>query len=399
MNFATRLKSIQPSTTLEITAKANAMKAAGHPVISFAAGEPEFSPPQHLQNKTIEAIQQGHNHYLSALGLPELRKAIAEKYRLETQLPYTLEEVVVSNGAKHVIYNAIQVLCEAGDEVLIPSPYWLSYPEQVRLAEATPVFVPTEEKDRFQVSVAQLEQYYTPKTKLLILNSPSNPTGSIYSKERLHEISQWLLAHPHVFVLFDEIYEKLLYDQRTHCNLLHVEPTLKERCLLVNGFSKSHAITGWRLGYGVGPKEWIKQMSTLQSHSTSNAPSLLQYATVDSYLPKNMNFLVELVQEYQERRDLMVEMIHQIPYLSCPKPEGAFYTFPNMEHYLGKTYKTKKVTTIAQFANLLLEEKQVATIPGDAFGSPSYLRLSYTVSRADIQTGMKRIKAFLAEFS
>ncbi|MEK7485341.1 MAG: pyridoxal phosphate-dependent aminotransferase, partial [Planctomycetota bacterium] len=385
MKFAKRLQQIQPSTTLEIAARANTLKMAGHSVISFAAGEPEFDPPEHLKQNTVLAIQKGYTHYLPAQGLPELRKAIAQKYQQELNLPYQAEEVIVSIGAKHVIYNAIYVLCEEGDEVLIPAPYWLSYPEQVRLAEATPVIVPTIESNQFQVTVEDLEKRYSTKTKLLILNSPSNPTGTIYSVENLQELAQWIESKPDLAIIFDEIYEKLTNDGKKHTNLLHIAPKLRSRCLLVNGYSKSHAITGWRIGYGVGPKEWIKQMNNLQSHSTSNAPSLLQYALADAYLAENMLFLQEIVKEYQARRDLIVRLIQQIPKLSCSKPQGAFYVFPDFSAYLGKKLKGVPIQDTAQLASFLLEEQKVATVPGGAFGAPTYIRFSYTLPQSQIQ--------------
>lgn len=399
MKFAKRLQQIQPSTTLEIAARANALKTAGHSVISFAAGEPEFAPPEHLKENTVLAIQKGYTHYLPSQGLPELRKAIAQKYQQELNLPYQADEVIVSLGAKHVIYNAIYVLCEAGDEVLIPAPYWLSYPEQVRLAEASPVIVPTTEADQFQVPLHELENRCSAKTKLLILNSPSNPTGTIYSAQKLQELARWIDAKPHLWIIFDEIYEKLTYDGQKHTNLLHVAPHLRSRCLLVNGYSKSHAITGWRLGYGVGPKEWIKQMNNLQSHSTSNAPSLLQYAVTDAYENAHMTFLQEIVKEYQARRDLMVNSIQQIPKLSCLKPQGAFYVFPDFSPYLGKKFKGTLIQDTAQLASILLEEQKVATVPGGAFGAPTYIRFSYTLPQSQIQEGIQRLKQFLASLS
>ncbi len=391
--IATRLKNVKPSPTLAVTAKAAELKAAGKNVIGLGAGEPDFDTPDHIKKAAIEAIQRGETKYTPVAGTPALKKAISEKFKRENGLDYAPNQIVACVGAKHVIFNAFMATLNAGDEVIIPAPYWVSYPDMVIFAEGTPVEVKCGEEHAFKLTPAVLEKAITPKTKWLILNSPSNPTGAAYSEAELRALADVLLKHPHVMIMADDIYEHLCYDGFVFKTIAQVEPKLYERTLTVNGVSKAYSMTGWRLGYAGGSKELIAAISDIQSHSTSNPCSITQAATVAA-LNGDQTFLQEWKKSFASRRDLVVAGINAISGLACLKPEGAFYVFPSMKGLIGK--KTPGGTTIdscKSFCDYLLEEALVAAVFGSAFGMPGYFRISYATGEAQLKDALGRIKA------
>ncbi|MDX2113390.1 MAG: pyridoxal phosphate-dependent aminotransferase [Alphaproteobacteria bacterium] len=390
--IATRLKNVKPSPTLAVTAKAAELKAAGKNVIGLGAGEPDFDTPDHIKKAAIEAINRGETKYTPVAGTPALKKAISDKFKRENGLDYAPNQIVACVGAKHVIFNAFMATLNAGDEVIIPAPYWVSYPDMVIFAEGTPVEVKCGEEHAFKLTPAVLEKAITPKTKWLILNSPSNPTGAAYSEAELRALADVLLKHPHVMIMADDIYEHLCYDGFVFKTIAQVEPKLYDRTLTVNGVSKAYSMTGWRLGYAGGPKELIAAISDIQSHSTSNPCSITQAATVAA-LNGDQTFLQEWKKSFASRRDLVVAGINAIPGLACLKPEGAFYVFPSMKGLIGK--KTPGGTTIdscKSFCDYLLEEALVAAVFGSAFGMPGYFRISYATGEAQLKDALGRIK-------
>lgn len=391
MSLSQRVLAIKPSPTMMLTAKAKAMKAKGQDVIAFTAGEPDFDTPDFIKKAAINAIDDGFTKYTAVGGIDELKAAIIQKLKRDNQLDYTAEQILVSCGGKHALYNAAQALLEAGDEVIIPAPYWVSYPDQVILNDAKPVFIECGLDCEFKLSAQKLKEAITPKTKVVILNSPSNPTGSSYSKEELKELAAVIVEHK-LICFSDEIYEQLTYDNFTQVSIASLNQQIKERTLVFNGASKAYSMTGWRMGFVAGPTEWIKAMTKIQSQVTSGICSITQKAALAAYLADNQ-CIEEMKKEFVKRRNFMVDFLNQIKGVHCFKPQGAFYVFPSVIDLIGK--KTKNggsIASSADFAQYLLDEYLVAVVPGEGFGAPGYIRLSYATSLDAIQKGLERIK-------
>jgi aspartate aminotransferase len=397
--IAKRLSRVKPSPTLAVTAKAAELKAAGKDVIGLGAGEPDFDTPEHIKKAAIDAINRGDTKYTPVAGTPALKKAIIEKFKKENGLDYAANQIVAGTGAKQVLFNALLATLNPGDEVIIPAPYWVSYPDMVLFAEGTPVEVKCSEQDHFKLTPQALEKSITPNTKWLILNSPSNPTGAAYSEKELRALADVLLKYPHVLIMTDDIYEHLCYDGFQFKTIAQVEPKLYSRTLTVNGVSKAYAMTGWRLGYAGGPKEIIAAISDIQSHSTSNPCSITQAATVAA-LTGPQEFLQEWKKSFTARRNLVVDALNAIPGLTCLKPEGAFYVFPSMKGLLGKkTPAGKKIESCNDFCTYLLEDALVAAVAGSAFGMGGYFRISYATGEKVLAEAMKRIKDACAKLA
>lgn len=391
MHLAKRVQKIKPSPTLEITAKAKAMKAEGIDVIGFGAGEPDFDTPDYIKKAAIEAINQGFTKYTPVGGINELKDIIIEKLKKENGLSYTRDQILTSNGGKHSLYNAAEALFEAGDEVIIPSPYWVSYPDQVILNDATPVFINTTDKTGFKVRPEELESAITPRTKAFILNSPSNPTGSACTRKELAQLAEVLVKHG-VICISDEIYEKIVYDNFEHTSIASLGEEIKNLTLVVNGASKVYSMTGWRMGFSAGPREWISAMTKIQGQSTSNICSITQKACVAAYAG-SQDWLVKIVDEFRQRRDCITDRLNSINGFSCLRPQGAFYVFPNIEKLFGKkTPKGKTISNSREFSDYLLEEYRVAVVSGEGFGAEGYMRLSYATSMQNIKKGLDRIE-------
>jgi len=393
LKLSEKISSISPSVTLEITAKAKQMKSEGIDVIGFGAGEPDFKTPENIRKAGIEAIKEGKTGYTAASGLKELKDAICYKLKRDNNLSYSAENIIISDGAKHSLFNALSSILNPGDEVIIPVPYWVSYPELVKLADGIPVEVNTPEENDFKYDMDMLNNALTNKTKALILNSPSNPTGTIYSKDELEQISKWAIKN-NIFIISDEIYEKLVYDNSSHISIAQLNEDIKKQTIVINGMSKAYAMTGWRIGYAAAHKDIIKLMSNLQSHSTSNPPSMSQYASIEA-LRGDETAINEMKKHFTERRNYMVEKINSIKYLSCKSPKGAFYVMANISQLKGKTIKGKKIDSSIQLANMLLDEAHVAVVPGLAFGNDDYIRLSYATSLDNIKEGLNRIEEYI----
>ena len=394
--IANRLNTISPSQTIAISTKARALKAAGRDVISLSAGEPDFDTPPNVKGAAIRAIEAGQTKYTDVAGTPALRRAIAEKFRADNNLDYRPEEVIVSTGGKQVIYNAMVATLNRGDEAIIPSPCWVSYPDIVALADGTPVIVPCPQNSGFKLRAEDLAAAITPRTKWVFLNSPNNPTGAAYTAAELRPLCDVLLAHPDVWILTDDIYEKLVYDGFTFATIVEVEPRLRARTLTMNGCSKAYAMTGWRLGYAAAPAELIRAMDKLQSQSTSNTSSITQAAALEA-LTGPQDSIAAMVAVYRERRDLVVEMLNAAPGLHCHKPEGAFYVFPSMQGCIGKTSRGgAAITDDEAFAVALLDEEGVATVHGAAFLYPGHFRISYATDTASLLEACSRIQRFCA---
>lgn len=385
-----RARKIKPSPTLAIDSKAKSMKAAGVDIISFGVGEPDFDTPDNIKEAAIKAIKDGFTKYTAVGGIDPLKDAIIAKLRNDNGLAYTRDEIIVSCGAKHSLYNIAQALYGPGDEVIIPSPFWVSYPDQVILNDATPVFVKTFENDSFMLRREALEACITPKTKALILNSPSNPTGMVYSKKALEEIAELAVKH-NFYIVTDEIYEKLVYDGTEHISIASLSAEVKAKCVVVNGLSKSHAMTGWRIGYAAGPSDVIKAMTNIQSQSTSNPTSIAQKAAVEA-LTGPQDFIEKMRTEFDGRRKYLVDELNRIDGMSCRMPAGAFYAFPNTSKLYGKKAGSRPISSSADIALYLLEEANVALVHGSAFGDDDYIRLSYATSLDDIKRGVVRIR-------
>jgi len=390
MQLARRVKKIKPSPTLAVDAKAKALLAQGIDVVGFGAGEPDFDTPDNIKEAAIKAIKSGFTKYTPAGGTEELKKAVCQKFKQDNNLDYTPPEILISCGAKHSLYNICQALFEEGDEVLIPSPYWVSYPDMVMLAGATPVIIKTTEKTGFRMTARDLEQAITPKTKALILNSPSNPTGASYSKEDLTAIARVVLKKG-ITVISDEIYEKLIYDGFQFSSIASCDPALKPQTIVVNGVSKSYSMTGWRIGYAAGPKDVISAMTNIQSQSTSNPTSIAQKASLEA-LNGPQDFIPMMVKEFDRRRTYMVDRLNAMPGVSCFKPSGAFYAFPNVSGVYGRKAGSLTIADSSTFAQYLLESVNVAVVPGVAFGADENIRLSYATSFANIEKGLDRIQ-------
>jgi len=388
-----RVRSISPSPTLAITAEAKKMKAQGIDVVGFGAGEPDFDTPDHIKEAAKKALDRGFTKYTPASGMRELKEAVCRKLKEENGLEYEPDQVLISCGAKHSIFNAILALCDEGDEVILPSPYWVSYPEMIKLAQAKPVIIKTTQENNFKITSQQLEEAISSKTKLFILNSPSNPTGMIYTKDELRIISD-ILTEARIYCISDEIYEKIIYDGWKHTSIASLNPRIKELTILVNGVSKTYSMTGWRIGYAAGPKEIIQAMSNLQSHSTSNPTSVSQVAAIAA-LQSSQGEVRRMVDEFQRRRDHIVKRLNRIPGISCLKPPGAFYAFPDISRIIGKSYNGKIIRDSTSLAQLLLYEAKVAVVPGAAFGADEHLRFSYATSMENIDKGLDRVEEFV----
>ncbi|HEX4143372.1 MAG TPA: pyridoxal phosphate-dependent aminotransferase [Pirellulales bacterium] len=388
------VQALEPSATLAMAAKAKQLKAEGHKVFDFSVGEPDFRTPEHICQAAVEALAAGHTHYTQASGIPELRSAIARQYEARHGLKYTPAQVVVSNGAKHSLHNVFTALCNPGDEVVIPAPYWVSYAELVKLTGARPVIVETEEGADFKLTPAQLRAAITPRTTMLLLCSPSNPTGSMYTREELGALADVVLEHK-LLVVSDEIYERLIYGEHRFASFVTVRPGLVERTITVNGVSKSYAMTGWRIGWTLSPPEVATAMADLQSQETSNPSSISQYAAVAA-LEGPQDCVEGMLAEFVARRHYVRERIGRIAGLSCPEMAGAFYAFVNIRKYLGKKYGDTQIDNSNQWCLALLEKQKVATVMGSAFGAEGYARVSFATSLPELAAGFDRIEAFLA---
>jgi len=391
ITLSQRIQQVQPSATLAITAKAAELRAAGRKIISLSVGEPDFDTPKHACKAAIEAIEQGFTRYTAVAGIPELRQAIAEKFRRDNDLDYEAEDILVSTGGKQCIYNLLQAMINPGDEVIIPAPYWVSYPDMVLLAGGAPVIVPTTVDNHFRLAADQLEQTITPKTRLLFLNSPSNPTGMCYSTEDLAALCNVLRRHPQVAVATDDMYEKIIFDGRNFATFAQVNPDLKERTITLNGVSKAYCMTGWRIGFCAGPRHLIKAMAKVQGQSTSNPNAIAQKAALAA-LTGPTDELEHMVRVYETRRCWLVEALNAIDGIHCIMPEGAFYVFPSIAGWLGrKTQDGRTLDNDVAICEWLLAEAGVALVPGTAFGAPGHVRFSYAVTQDMLEEAVQRI--------
>ncbi len=397
MKLASRVSLIKPSPTLLITAKAAALRAEGRDVVDFGAGEPDFNTPDSIKTAAIQAVEANFTRYTAVGGIDELKDAIIRKLQRDNFLSYKRSEIVVSCGAKHTLFNLAQVLFEEGDEVIIPGPYWVSYPDLVLYTGAQPVIVNTQEKNGFKLTPEELEAAISEKTKALIINSPSNPTGCAYSKEELADLAEVVLRHS-LMVISDDIYEKILFDDMPFWNMAAVNPALKDRTVVVNGVSKAYAMTGWRIGYAAGPEPVIAAMGKIQSQSTSNPASISQKAAVEA-LNGDQQVIVEMVREFQKRRDYIVSTLNAFEGVFCLRPQGAFYVFPNVSALYGLSCGDRKITDSTTMTEYLLEEAEVAVVPGIAFGDDRFIRISYATSMSIIEKGLERIGKALRRLS
>ncbi|MCZ2328695.1 pyridoxal phosphate-dependent aminotransferase [Bartonella sp. F02] len=397
--IADKLSHIKPSATIAVSQKARTLKALGHNVIALSAGEPDFDTPDHIKESAIKAIQRGETKYTPISGIPELRQAISAKFKRENNLDYTPEQIIVGTGGKQILFNALMATLNTGDEVIIPSPYWVSYPEMVAINGGVPVFVETKTEFSYKLQPQELESAITPKTKWFIFNSPSNPSGAAYTHDELKKITDVLVKYPHVHILSDDIYEHLTYGDFSFVTPAQVEPLLYERTLTMNGVSKAYAMTGWRIGYAGGPKELIKAMDIIQGQQTSGTSSISQWAAVEA-LNGPQDFIMKNKIIFQTRRDLVVSLLNQAPGLHCPTPEGAFYVYPSCEKLIGKkTPKGKVITNDEDFVIALLEEESVAVVHGSAFGLGPAFRISYATSEKLLEEACLRIQRFCNSLS
>ena len=394
--LADALSRIKPSATIAVTQMARELKAQGKDVISLSVGEPDFDTPQNIKDAAVAAIARGETKYTPVAGIPELRKAIADKFKRENGLDYKPEQVIVGTGGKQILFNAFMATINLGDEVVIPAPFWVSYPEMIALCGGTPVFVETTIENNFKLTAEQLDKAITPKTKWFMFNSPSNPSGAAYSKEELKALTDVLLKHPHVWVLTDDMYEHLTYGDFKFATPVEVEPKLYDRTLTMNGVSKAYAMTGWRIGYAAGPIELIKAMDMIQGQQTSGACSIAQWAAVEA-LNGPQDFIPANKKIFEGRRDLVVSMLNQAAGIKCPTPEGAFYVYPSCAGLMGKTAPSGKVMeTDEDFVSELLEAEGVAVVHGSAFGLGPNFRISYATSEEQLEEACKRIQRFCA---
>ncbi|OAA82798.1 pyridoxal phosphate-dependent aminotransferase [Clostridium ljungdahlii] len=395
MILSKKAEKIQPSITLAITAEAKRMKSEGIDVIGFGAGEPDFNTPENIQEAAIESMKKGCTKYTPASGISELKEAIVKKFKKDNELSYNTNQIIISTGAKQCLSNTFLATLNPGDEVIIPTPYWVSYPELVKLSDGVPVFADTKEEDGFKYTLETLEKAYTKNTKMILLNSPNNPTGTIYSKEELEIIANFA-KEKDLFILSDEIYEKLIYGTNGHISIASLSEDAYNRTIVINGVSKTYAMTGWRIGYAAANKNIIKVMSNVQSHTTGNPNSIAQYAAVAALNGKDTQ-IKSMVSEFKNRRDCMVSKIDKMKNVSCLNPEGAFYVMLNISNLLGKTIDGVVINNSLEFSQKLLEKEKVAVIPGLGFGLDGYIRLSYATSMENIQNGMDRIDKFISQ--
>ena len=394
--ISARIAAIAESATLAVDGKAKALKAAGRPVIGFGAGEPDFPTPDYIVEAAAAATKVVANHrYTPAPGLPELREAIVAKTKRDSNYEITVDQVLVTNGGKQAVYQAFATIIDPGDEVLLPSPYWTTYPEAIKLAGGKSVEVFADETQNYLVTVEQLEAARTPKTKALLFCSPSNPTGSVYSPEQVKAIGEWAVKN-NVWIISDEIYEHLLFDGATAPSLPVLVPALADTCIIINGVAKTYAMTGWRVGWMIGPKDVIKAAANLQSHLTSNVSNVSQRAAIAA-VTGNLDAVHLMGEAFNRRRKLIVGLLNEVPGFQCPTPTGAFYVYPSVKGALGKPIRGKVANTSAELATIILEEVEVAAVPGEAFGPSGYLRFSYATSDEDIVEGIGRIKKLLSE--
>ncbi len=389
--IAERTKLIKPSVTLAIAAKAGKLRSEGIDVVNFSAGEPDFDTPDHIKAAAVEALRKGMTKYTDVKGIEPLRAAIVHKYEREHGLSYRKEDVLVSCGAKHSVYNVLQAIVNPGDEILIPAPYWVSYSDMALLAGGVPKLIPTNETTGFRITAEQLEAALTAKTRVFVLNSPCNPTGASYDKDELLAIARVLEKHS-CLVIADDIYEKIVYDDFQVHNIVALNLALRERTVIINGVSKTYAMTGWRIGYAIGPAVIISAAGKIQSQSTSNPTSIAQAAALEAISGSQIE-VDRMVREFKQRRDVIVDRINAIQGMHCLKPQGAFYVFPNVIALLGRTANGKKLASPCDFADYLLEEAKVAVVPGEDFGSKEHIRFSYATALEDIEKGCKRISA------
>lgn len=397
MKLSVRAQRLQPSATLTITAKAKALKSQGVDVIGFGAGEPDFDSPEHVKEGGIRAINEGMTKYTGVGGIDELKDAIIHRLKEDHNLEYEKSEIIVSVGAKHTLYNVTQVLFESGDEVIIPAPYWVSYPEQIRLAEAMPVILDTKESEGFKINPQDLKNHINSNTRALILNYPSNPTGATYNEQELRAIVD-VAMDAGLIIISDEIYEKIIYNGIKHVPVASLGEDIKKSTILVNGVSKTYSMTGWRIGYAAGDKEVISAMSKLQGQSTSNPTSISQWAAVAAFTGPHQ-IIEDRTKEFEQRKNYIVQKLNDIPEISCFSPQGAFYVFPNISGYFGKAFNGKVIKDSLDFTEFILEEAKVAVVPGVAFGSDDHVRISYATSMDDIIKGMERITEAVKKLS
>jgi aspartate aminotransferase len=396
MGLSERIGRIKPSPTLAVSARAKAMKAQGIDVVSFGAGEPDFDTPDNIKEAAMQAIRDGFTKYTPASGIDALKEAVCEKFKRDNSLSFDKSQVVISCGGKHAFYNLAQVLLNPGDEVIIPAPYWVSYPDMVRLAGGTPVIVPATEENGFKLTPSQLDAALTDKTKLVVINSPSNPTGAGYNKEELNAIAEVILRYPNTRVISDEIYEKIIYDGFSFTSIANCGDDIREKTLIIHGVSKTYAMTGWRIGFTAGDADIIKAVSMLQSQSTSNPTSIAQKAALAA-LNGPQDAVAEMVRAFHERREFTVSRLNSMEAVTCMIPSGAFYAFPNLNSYIGKSYGDTRINDGYDLAAYLLNEVEVAAVPGDAFGAKGYLRLSFATSMEEINKGLNRIEEGLGK--
>ena len=389
MIFAERIKNLKPSATLEITAKANELKSQGHNVIGFGAGEPDFDTPENIKNSAINALKAGKTKYTPVPGIIELRKAVAKMFSQDYGVDFSFDEILVSCGGKHSLFNIFLALINKGDEVIIPAPYWVSYPAMVEIAEGKPVIIETDAKNNFKLSPDKLEQNLSERTKILIINSPSNPTGAAYTKEELKAIID-VVKHRDIFIISDDIYYKITYDNYSFVNALMIYPELKEKVIIVNGVSKTYSMTGWRIGFAAAKKDIITAMGKIQGQSTSNPTSIAQYAALEA-VSGDQSFINKMVEEFKQRRDFLVQELNSIEGIKCFKPNGTFYVFPDISGAI----KKKSLNSSVEFSKKLLEEKLVAVVPGSAFGKDKFIRMSFATSMDNIKEGVNRIREWI----
>ncbi|MBF0195131.1 MAG: pyridoxal phosphate-dependent aminotransferase [Magnetococcales bacterium] len=392
-----RIQKVKPSATLQITAKAKEMRAAGQDVIGLGAGEPDFDTPDHIKKAAVKALKDGFTKYTAVGGIPELKSAIIKKYKKDNNLKYEADQIVVTVGGKQAFYNMAQAMLDAGDEVIIPAPYWVSYPDMVLLADATPVIVETKEDNGLKMVPEELKKALTKNTKMVVINSPSNPTGSAYTADELFALGEVLKDYPNVYVVSDDIYERIVYDDFEHFTFAEACPELKDRAIILNGVAKAYSMTGWRIGYAAGPVEIIKAMTKIQSQSTSCATSFAQVAAATA-IGGSQKCIKPMVKAFRKRRDFVVKTLNNIPGITCLTPEGAFYVYPNVGGLIGKkTADGKVIENTIDLAAYLLESKGVALVPGSAFGLDPYVRISFATSMADLKEALKRINSVAKE--
>ncbi|MDL2318639.1 pyridoxal phosphate-dependent aminotransferase [Eubacteriales bacterium OttesenSCG-928-A19] len=397
LTISRRVAGITPSATLAIDARAKAMKAQGMHVLSFAAGEPDFPTPEYICDAAREAIAQGKTRYTPSSGIIELRQAVCEKLMRDNGLSYKPNQIIVSNGAKQSLINALVTILDPGDEVLLPAPCWLSYPEMIRMAGGVPMYIQTTETDDFLPSIKNLTKSLSPRTKAILINTPCNPTGAVYPEALLREIADFAVKHG-LYIISDEIYEKLVYQGQMHISIASVSEAVCAQTIVINGVSKTFAMTGWRIGYAAGPLDVIEGMGAYQSHSTSNPNSIAQYAALEA-LQNGEAFIRTMHDAFDERRQFMVRRIAEIDSLSCYDPRGAFYIMLNCKRLMGRAYKGQEIDSALTLSSMLLEVAQVAVVPGDPFEAPGYCRLSYATSIEDISAGLDAIEAFIQRLS